>query len=114
MPDAVQLQAQLKALGDNYAAQLPEKLALIEQTLKHLPRTGWDEEGFASLHRQVHSLAGSGKTFGFSKLGDAARALEQYLKTLLQEKKELGEFQHVRIRELMQEMQRASSLRDPG
>ena len=107
------LQAQLKILGDAYATQLPEKLQQIEQAWAELPPTGWDENGFESLHRMVHSLAGSGKTFGFSLLGDAARALEQYLKPLVQEKKELSDSQRNRIQELMRELRQAQH-RDPA
>ena len=86
MADPAGLQAKLKALSDAYAAQLPEKLKQIEQAWEQLPLDSWDEGGFQTLNRMVHSLTGSGKTFGFTLLSDVARNLEECLKQLAQAK----------------------------
>lgn len=112
MADPKQLQAQLKILSDAYAAQLPEKLRQIEQAWQQLPQTEWNEAGFESLHRMVHSLTGSGKTFGFSPLSDVARNLEQYLKQRAAENKVLSEDQRNHIAELMHELRQVSLQRD--
>ncbi len=83
---AAQLQAQLRVMREAYAAQLPEKIAQIGENWSGLQQD-WNPEQFAALHRKVHGLAGSGTTFGFSHLSEAARALEILLKGLIAEGK---------------------------
>lgn len=107
MADPADLKAKLKVLSDTYAAQLPGKLEQIEQTWHQLPRDGWDEEGFKTLHRQVHSLTGSGKTFGFAALSDAARVLEEYLKQHEQTKSALNAAQRDQVQGLLVKLRQA-------
>lgn len=112
MADANELQAQLKILCDAYAAQLPEKMKQLEQAWEQLPLDSWDEEGFQTLHRMVHSLTGSGKTFGFSLLSDVARNLEEHLKQLAQAKTTLNEQQRSHIQGLISELHQVTLHRD--
>jgi HPt (histidine-containing phosphotransfer) domain-containing protein len=112
MADPNKLQARLQALNDAYAAQLPEKLKQIEQVWGRLPKAEWVEVDFESLHRMVHSLTGSGKTFGFSLLSDVARGLEQYLKQLMQARTVLSEEQREHIQGLMLELHQVAQHRD--
>jgi chemotaxis protein histidine kinase CheA len=112
MADPADLQAKLEVLKDVYAAQMPEKLKQIEQVWSQLPRGEWDEEGFQSLHRMVHSLSGSGKIFGFALLSDVARELEKYLNELAQAKTVLGEEQHKHIQVMLSELRQVSIHRD--
>jgi len=112
MADANELQAQLKALCDAYGAQLPEKLKQLEQVWKHLCQDSWDEENFQTLHRMVHSLTGSGKTFGFALLSDVARNLEEHLKQLAQAKVTLNEQQRSHIHGLISELHQVTLRRD--
>lgn len=104
MFDPAGLQAKLKVLGDAYAAQLPEKLRQVEQAWEQLPRDIWDEEGFQTMHRMVHSLTGSGKTFGFALLSDVAHDLEGYLKQIAQAKAAPDEKQSIHIQVLLSEL----------
>ncbi len=83
---AAKMQAQLQAMHEAYAAQLPEKIRQIEQTWSGL-QNDWSDESFQTLHRLVHSLTGSGATFGFSMLSEAARTLEIIIKELIAEGK---------------------------
>ena len=112
MADPVELQAKLKALNDGYAMQLPEKLGQIDHAWEQLPRDRWDDEGFQTLHRMVHSLTGSGKTFGFALLSDVARNLEEYLKQIVQAKKVPDENQRKCIQVLLSEVHQVSMRRD--
>jgi diguanylate cyclase (GGDEF)-like protein len=112
MVDPADMQAKLKALSDAYAAQLPEKLKQVEQAWQQLPTYCWDEEGFQSLHRMVHSLTGSGKTFGFALLSDVARNLEECLKQIMQAKMLLGEEQRKHIQILLRELHQVTLYRD--
>lgn len=106
------LQAKLKVLRDNYAAQLPDKLKLLELTWSKLPRTGRNEEGLRTLHRMVHGLAGSGKTFGFSALGEAAHEIEKYLNTIAQEHQPLGAKEREHIESLLSGLNHLATLQD--
>jgi diguanylate cyclase (GGDEF)-like protein len=112
MHDPAELQAKLTALSDTYAAQLPEKLKQLEQALSQLPHTGWDEQGFQTFLRLVHSLIGSGKTFGFVSLSDVARNLEAYLRQLAQAKAVMNKDQHNHILGAMRELHQAAIHRD--
>lgn len=112
MVDPAELQAKLKALSDGYAAQLPEKLKQIDQAWGQLPTDNWDDEGFQTLHRMVHSLTGSGKTFGFSLLSDVSRSLEEYLKQIAQAKTVPDEEQRKRIQVLLSELHQVAMHRD--
>lgn len=106
MSDPDDFQLKLKMLSDSYAVQLPQKLEQIEQAWNELPIAAWDEEAFQSLHRMVHSLSGSGKTFGFAVLGAAARNLEDALQPLAQAKATSDEAQRKNIRALLDELHR--------
>lgn len=112
MADPAKLQATLKTLSDTYATQLPDKLEQIEQAWKQLPGDCWDEEGFQNLHRMVHSLTGSGKTFGFALLSDVARKLEECLKQAAREKTAPSEEQRNRVRVLLSELRQVAMQKD--
>lgn len=112
MADVANLQAKLQVLNDAYAAQLPEKLKQLEKTWVELPRDTWDEAGFETLHRMVHSLTGSGKTFGFSLLSDVARNLEGHLKQLAKAKTAFSEEQREQIQVLLRDLHAAAIRRD--
>lgn len=80
---ALMLEQQLNALREAYAQQLPDKMKQLEQTWRLLILGQWTTEGFKALYRQVHGLAGSGATFGYARVTDTARAVELYIKPLL-------------------------------
>ena len=72
------IQARLQALRDSYTAQLPTKIGEIRSLWQRLAAQP-DPEDLKTLHRLVHSLTGSGATFGYSELSAASRVLEQCL-----------------------------------
>lgn len=65
-----------------YAAGLPEKISALEAALRQLDG-GTDEpasqEAALSVLAQAHKLAGSGGTFGFPAVSEAAAAIEKLL-----------------------------------
>jgi chemotaxis protein histidine kinase CheA len=107
MTDLDDFQSRLKALSDAYAAELPQKIRQIEAAWGHLEHGEWDEAGFQSLHRMVHSVTGSGRTFGFAMLSDAARALESLLAETVQAKAMPDEEPRNRIRMALSALQQA-------
>lgn len=94
----------IKIISDAYAQKLPEKLAQINEAWALLPTNHWDEEYFQNLHRMVHSLAGSGKTFGYSLLGEVAHNLETYLDQIAQLRRAPIEGQRNQIEVLLREL----------
>ncbi len=79
-----ELQKRLTALRDAYAAQLPSKLDAIDRLWAELQQR-WDPDQATVLHRAIHSLSGSGATFGFARLSEQAREIEIALKSWLQD-----------------------------
>lgn len=109
MVDDVQekLLAQLKALHDGYATGLPEKVSQIRSGLDIL-RSDWDDELLRTLHRKVHSLTGSGATFGYSEVSDTARKLEQFLKNLIETDAGSGQALKPELDPLLRALEKAS------
>lgn len=70
---------QLKALCDEYAAQLPDKLTAIRLDWSTLIEKN-DRHLLKELIRKAHNLIGSGATFGFSELSEVAAQLENILR----------------------------------
>ncbi|MFM9433208.1 HPt (histidine-containing phosphotransfer) domain-containing protein [Janthinobacterium sp. CG_23.3] len=75
--------ARLDALRDKYAAGVPGLLAGIGQALARCRAERWSAPASAELHTALHTVAGSGATFGFAVLGQECRQLEQALRSLV-------------------------------
>ncbi|MBF0454885.1 MAG: diguanylate cyclase [Magnetococcales bacterium] len=78
------LMERLQATKVKYAAGLPEKIQSILKGWDPFLYGPWHSEQFEVFHRQVHTLAGSAGTFGFPKIGQAARGVEMLLKLILE------------------------------
>jgi len=85
MSKTADLNDALRLLRERYQNDLPVKLAEIDTLLEAL-RTAEHPlpEDVHTLHRLVHSLTGSGATFGLSALSDTARQLELTIKGVVQ------------------------------
>lgn len=115
MNSMVSLQAKLKLLSNAYAVQLPEKLQEITQTWNKLSQAQWDHESYKAMHCMVHSLSGSGRTFAFSALSEAARNLEKYLKHIGETTQVLGTEQRDQVNGLLAELKNSLNQQDkPG
>jgi chemotaxis protein histidine kinase CheA len=73
----------LEAQRADYRSSLPQRLVQIESLWRQVLSGEAPAQALASLERCAHSLAGSGATFGFAALGDAARVLELAVSPLL-------------------------------
>lgn len=80
---APDIRARLAALRQEYLLQLPEKIRQLRQSWNQHLSAGEDASQLLALHRQVHSLAGSGATFGCDAISQAARRFEVFVKHLL-------------------------------
>tara|TARA_R110000868_G_scaffold63100_3_gene190200 strand:- start:658 stop:2310 length:1653 start_codon:yes stop_codon:yes gene_type:complete len=95
------LQQHLQQLSDAFALRLQEELPALGQSAERLLQIADPQEQvqqLQSLRDQLHKLAGTAGTFGFSSLGQRARELEldadQWLHTLQQEQQGLQAFSH--------------------
>ena len=82
------LSARLEALQQAFAASLPAKISRLDELLGQCAGTfaasrTLPGEALREAHLLVHSLAGSGGTFGFKALSETAHALEEILVPLL-------------------------------
>lgn len=68
--------AGLEQLRADYRRSLPQRLAQVCVLWQQALNGENPAEALAKLERCAHSLAGSGGTFGYARLGDAARKLE--------------------------------------
>lgn len=75
------LAERVAALRADYLRALPGRMLAIDAAWHSLSDVAWDPVLLADLHRMAHGLSGSGKTFGLEAVSDAARVLEQLLKT---------------------------------
>jgi len=107
-----ELQEKLRSLAISYAAKLPDKISQIEQTWGRL-QTEWNEETLQTLQCMVHSLAGSGKTFGFADLSVMARMLEESLKGMVRSKTPTNEPQCIQIQKQIAQLRQAASHASP-
>ena len=68
----------------DYRAALPQRLAHIELLWHQVLNGDSASQALVTLERCAHSLAGSGATFGFAGVGNAARELELAVTPLLE------------------------------
>lgn len=80
---APDIRARLAALRQEYLLQLPEKIRQLRQGWNRHLAGGENPSHLVALHRQAHSLAGSGATFGCEATSQAARRFEVFVKLLL-------------------------------
>lgn len=74
--------ARLRAI---FLEQLPLRLEQIDDLWLRLKANSNNMDALTELHRTVHSLKGTGRTFGFSQLGNAADNVERLLSERLED-----------------------------
>lgn len=75
--------ASLETQRADFRSSLPQRLDQIESLWCQVLNDEAPAEALVSLERCAHSLAGSGATFGFAAMGNAARVLELVVNPLL-------------------------------
>jgi diguanylate cyclase (GGDEF)-like protein len=71
-------------LRATFIEQLPERIAQAHIMLKQLRLNASDHQAAANLHRALHSLKGTGRSFGFTELGEAVEEGESLLVNLIE------------------------------
>ena len=72
------IQSRLARLCQDYARQLPDKIAEIEQAWTDIQDTR-DSKTREHLLRLSHTLAGSGASYGYRQITEHCRQIEQLL-----------------------------------
>jgi diguanylate cyclase (GGDEF)-like protein len=85
------LQQRLQQLGQQFSERLRQELPELVQQGERLLQTrdGQREQLLQTLRDQLHRLAGSAGTFGFTQLGQQARELEQQAERWLDQQQRL-------------------------
>lgn len=78
--------SKLKALQDAYSKELPSLLKRIQGFFgRVVTSAAKDREALSEVYRLVHSINGSGPSFGFHYLGEVAQELEILIDSVLKE-----------------------------
>ena len=85
-PSQSTIEEKLASLQANFKSTLPAKIEDIEQLWISVSESDADMSVVFDCHRMLHTLVGSGGTFGAVAVSTAARELEQALKLLIEEK----------------------------
>ena len=85
MADRDELEAKLAVIKRDYVAAISARATSLHSAWILTQSEDWALPSLRELHRLVHSLAGSGATFGFADLSAHAHALELPLKALLED-----------------------------
>jgi len=98
--------AQMAALREKYAKKLRGRVEEIQSHWETL-QADWQPNLVEELHREAHTIAGTGLTFGFKQLGETARQLEHAIQPLSQSEQPPNEAQSQQIVTLISELQQA-------
>ena len=79
------MRQQLQLLQENYAGKLPNRIMEMEKLWENILLKQNTGPLLTKLRREVHSLTGSGATFGFKEISDIARELELLLDMIISE-----------------------------
>lgn len=79
MSEADRFAAELAALNAEYRAKLALRLAALDVLAMELASGPADSARLNDLRRELHTIAGSAKTFGLPAVTDAARPAERFL-----------------------------------
>lgn len=67
----------LEKLTADYCASFPQKKTQLENAFRLILHNDWDKASLTGLKHLAHKLSGSTGLYGFSKLSDLIRSLEQ-------------------------------------
>src|SRR5689334_11818140 len=81
----------IEQIADHFAASLPQRLEKIAEAVQALIAGSADARLRQTLRRDLHSLTGSAKTFGFASLSQCARSLENCVVPFVSAESRVGE-----------------------
>lgn len=106
------LDEKLEQLRREYERLLPRKLLKIDEAWRDLRNTPMEDSNLKLLYRLVHSLAGSGRTFGYSLLSEVARELEVLLLEAEEQGLPIAEALSAKVKDRLQALHKSVSHKD--
>ncbi|MBN1799126.1 MAG: Hpt domain-containing protein [Spirochaetales bacterium] len=97
----------LRALMTKFARKLPSRLKQMEDHLNILINRSWDKGVAKQLYADLHKLSGTGTSFGFKKLSEKSRQMEEYMTILLKNDHNLQSRQVKELCGYFKELQRS-------
>lgn len=101
-------EAKLRALREQYACRLPERVANLKAAWRAVCAQPADPAARQSLLQDFHSLAGSGSSFGFPAITQYARRGEALLGELMETRRALSARQQRMMEETLAQLDAAA------
>lgn len=105
--DQAKFQEAFNALREEYRQNLPAKIQQLYDIWNQVDADKWNADEFVTFTRLAHSLAGSGATYGFGSVSQAARSLEVFAKQLNPEAPP-NHFEHAQLATLLAQLQESA------
>ena len=102
---------QLQRLQEEYRQQLPDRYAEVVTAWHACRDNRWGIDQLNTLHQLVRCLAGSGTTFGFTSLSDAAKVLAASLRNCIQNERSPSEDEIRQLEHQMVKLQQATQVK---
>lgn len=100
---------QLEAFSAEYRRDLPPKLAELGELWRGLASGAVAPDRLADLQRELHSLAGTARTFGVAGVSEAAAAAEALLAPYCRKRKLPGPAKRAELERLLDSLQRTGA-----
>jgi len=108
MSDADDLATALAELAAEYRSNLTPRLDALEALHAELAAGQGDAGRIQDLRRELHTIAGSAKTFGLPAVTDAARAGERFLDPFCDAGKALATAEWAELKTLLEALRQAA------
>ena len=99
---------QLEELNAEYRRALPGKLARIDALWSEMTGSPARADHLAAMQRELHSIAGSARTFGIAGVSEAAAAAESYLEPYVRRSKLPAAAGRVEFERLLDSLRKAA------
>jgi response regulator RpfG family c-di-GMP phosphodiesterase len=98
------IREQFQEMQQDYASRLPAKIIELEQIWDRIQHRQDTKKQLALFRRKVHSLTGSGTTFGFKEISEYARQIELLVDMIIVEGEKTVKSRENKINELLDNM----------
>ncbi len=107
--NAEEFKRQLEAHRAEYRRDLPAKLGALGELWRGLASGALSPGRLAELHRELHTLAGTARTFGVAGVSEAAAAAESLLEPYCRRSRLPGAAKRAELERLLDALNRAGT-----
>ena len=105
------LHQRLAALHKKYGKDLPARIIRMRTLWIEVRENPADVDSFAEFHRVAHHFAGSGATFGYAALSEAAAELDGFIQSIVEADEPLTSDRHGHIETLLERVETSATSR---